>query len=142
MALTRDFRLTVKARAEKDAAFRAALYREAVQAIVDGDLATGKALLRDFINATLGFAPLARRLALPEKSLMRMLGPKGNPRAANLVAVLGLLGTESGVSLAVRAKPQPRDSRQAAGSGGTPITRRTAPRRPAGTGSGRAAARP
>jgi hypothetical protein len=71
-SLTRDFRETVKARAERDPAFRAGLYAEAVQAFLDGDLATAKILLRDFINATVGFARLRRRIGVPEKSLMCM----------------------------------------------------------------------
>ena len=37
----------------------------------------------------------------PSKSLMRMLGPKGNPRANNLLAMIGKLQRVSGVRLAV-----------------------------------------
>ena len=105
MPLTRDFRETVKARAARDPAFRAGLYREAVQSILDGDLATAKILLRDFINATAGFPQLTRRVGVPEKSLMRMFGPNGNPRAENLVAVVAALGDECRLSLTVRATP-------------------------------------
>ena len=54
MALTRDFRETVKARAERDAAFREALLTEAVELLIAGDLEVGKALLRDSTNATVG----------------------------------------------------------------------------------------
>jgi DNA-binding phage protein len=96
------------ARAERDPAFRAGLYQEAVQAILDGELGTAKILLRDFINATLGFAKLARRINSPEKLLMRMFGPNGNPRAENLVAVVRALKEECGLSLTVRAAPQRR----------------------------------
>jgi hypothetical protein len=60
MALTKDFRDTVKQRADREPAFRAGLYQEAVQAMLDGDLPTGRVLLRDFMNATLGVADLAR----------------------------------------------------------------------------------
>jgi DNA-binding phage protein len=105
MPLTRDFRETVKARADRDPAFRAGLYQEAVQALLDGDLGTAKILLRDVINATMGFAELARRVETPEKSLMRMFGPAGNPRAENLVAVVAALREECHVSLTVRASP-------------------------------------
>jgi DNA-binding phage protein len=105
MPLTKDFRETVKARADHDPAFRAGLYQEAVQAMLDGDLATGRLLLRDFINATTGFAVLAGRLGVHEKSLMRMFGAAGNPHAENLLAVLRTLQDECRLSLRVEAKP-------------------------------------
>ncbi len=101
MPLTRDFKETVKARAERDMAFREALLTEAVKLLLAGDLETGKAILRDYINATVGFEKLARATGTPSKSLMRMLGPKGNPRADNLFKVLGKLQRVSGVHLQV-----------------------------------------
>ena len=111
--LTRDFRETAKARAERDPAFRAGLYREAVQAILDGDLATAKILLRDVTNATVGFARLGRRIGVPEKSLVRMFGPRGNLRAENLVAAVAALKAECRLSLRVLAtKRRRRAARQ------------------------------
>jgi DNA-binding phage protein len=85
MALTKELKETVKARAERDPAFRAALLSEAAEQLLSGDLETGKAVLRDYINATVGFEKLAKETGTPPKSLMRMLGPKGNPRASNLL---------------------------------------------------------
>jgi hypothetical protein len=82
MALTRDFKETVQARASRDPAFRQALLREAVAAMLAGDLATGKAVLRDYINATIGFEELGRATGTPANSLMRMFGPRGNHRRA------------------------------------------------------------
>jgi DNA-binding phage protein len=117
MPLTRDFRQTVKARAERDPAFRAGLYQAAMQAMLDGEFGTAKVLLRDFINATVGFARLGDRIGIPEKSLMRMLGPNGNPRAENLVAAMAALKDECRLSLTVRAEPPrrtPRPERHAA----------------------------
>jgi DNA-binding phage protein len=108
MPLTRDFRDTVKARVERDPAFRAALFREAVQAVVDGDLQTAKVLLRDYINATVGFSKLGRALDLPEKSLMRMYGPSGNPRADNLLATLAELKAQTRVTVRVDTAPVAR----------------------------------
>jgi DNA-binding phage protein len=101
MALTREFKATVKARAARDPAFREALLTKAAEQLLAGDLETGKAVLRDYINATVGFEKLARATGTPAKSLMRMLGPKGNPRASNLLAVLGKLQRVAGVHLAV-----------------------------------------
>lgn len=102
MPLTRSFKDTVKARAERDAAFREALLTEGVDAMLAGDIDTGKAVLRDYINATIGFDKLAEETGTPAKSLMRMLGPRGNPNARNLFSMLHRLQSASGVSLRVR----------------------------------------
>ncbi len=53
MALTQDFRETVRDRIASDPAYRMALLREAVECLLSGDLDTGKAILRDYINAIL-----------------------------------------------------------------------------------------
>jgi DNA-binding phage protein len=104
MALTKAFKETVKARAERDPVFREALLAEAVEQLLAGRLDTGKAVLRDYINATVGFDKLAQATGTPTKSLMRMLGPKGNPRASNLLTVIGKLQRMSKVHLAVGAE--------------------------------------
>ena len=114
MPLTRDFRETVKARADRDPEFRAGLYQEAVQVALDGDLGTARVLLRDFINTTVGFAQLGSRIGVPEKSLMRMFAPDGNPWAENLVAVVAALKEVCGLSLTVTAKPIRRVTRRPA----------------------------
>ena len=103
MPLTREFKDTVKARVDSDPAFRAALLKEAVELLLDGDITTGKAVLRDYINATTGFEGLAKEVGTPSKSLMRMFSPKGNPSAAKLFAVLSHLQKATGVQLAVAA---------------------------------------
>ena len=103
MALTRSFRDTVQARATRDPAFRQALFQEAAQVLLDGDLAGGRSALRDYINATIGFDTLAEVTNTPAKSLMRMFGPRGNPTAANLFAVINALQDRTGVQLEVRA---------------------------------------
>ena len=108
MALTRDFKETVKARADRDPAFREALLTEAVEQLIAGKVEIGKTVLRDYINATVGFARLAKATGTPSKSLMRMLGPKGNPRASNLLAMIGKLQRVSGVRLAVGTGPKKR----------------------------------
>ncbi len=103
MPLTRDFKETVKARAAHDTAFRAALLSEAVELLLADDVATGRAVLRDYINATIGFDDLASKIGKPVKSVMRMFGPNGNPTAQNLFAVIHQLQKATGVSLGVRA---------------------------------------
>ena len=103
MALTRDFRVTIKARAERDAAFRKELLREGVECLLAGDVETGKTILRDYINATLGFVELAQAVDRSPKSLMRMLGPSGNPQARNLFEIVAYLQQREGVRFLIRA---------------------------------------
>lgn len=103
MALTRAFRETVYHRAQQDGRFRKALLTEAVNAYLSGDEVTGKAVLRDVINATIGFQQLAADLQKPSKSLHRMLGPGGNPNTANFFAILQVLQKRVGVRLTVKA---------------------------------------
>jgi hypothetical protein len=59
--------------------------REGVDARLSGDLGTGKAILRDFIHATIGFEALSAATGTPPKSLLRLCGPRGNPQAGNLL---------------------------------------------------------
>ncbi len=103
MVLTVNFRDHVKARIEADPEFRAALLQEAVQTLIEGEVGTARAVLRDFINATIGFPALAKATGIPPKSLMRMFGPKGNPTAANLSDVIRVLQKKTRVHLEVRA---------------------------------------
>ncbi len=101
MALTREFKETIQARARRDSAFRHALLREGVECMLAGDVETGKAVLRDFINATVGFEQLGLKTRIPPKSLARMFGPRGNPQAKNLFDVVAWLQKEEGVRLSV-----------------------------------------
>ena len=102
MPLTREFRETVRARAQADARFRAAMLTEAINELLAGDLGTGKALLRDYVNATITFDRLAEVTDIPVKSLQRMLGPRGNPTAENLFAVIKALQDAEHITLAVK----------------------------------------
>lgn len=102
MPLTRDFKDTIKARAAADSAFREALLTEAIDYFLAGDTDTGKAILRDYINATIGFEALGTLTGKETKSLMRMFGPKGNPQARNLFDVLAHLQAREGVHLSVQ----------------------------------------
>jgi DNA-binding phage protein len=103
MVLTRSFKDHIKAKIESDPEFRQALFQEAVQTLIEGDVDTARTVLRDFINATVGFAALAKATGIPPKSLMRMFGPSGNPTAANLSEVIRVLQKKTGVHLEVRA---------------------------------------
>ena len=104
MALTKDFKDTIQARAQRDPAFRKALLQEGVECMLAGDVDTGKAVLRDYINATIGFEELSQVFEKSSKSLMRMFGPKGNPQASNLFAVIQYLQEQEGIHLEVKAR--------------------------------------
>jgi len=102
MPLTKDFKDTVKARMERSPKFRRAVLREAIECLLAGDVETGKVMLRDYINGTIGFEELGDRTQTPAKSLMRMFGPSGNPQAKNLFDVLATLQQAEGVQFQVR----------------------------------------
>jgi DNA-binding phage protein len=102
MPLTRSFKETVQARARRDKAFREALLIEGIDALLAGEIDTGKAILRDYVNATVGFDKLSKQTGSSPKSLMRMLGPKGNPKARNLFSIIHGLQKSSGVHLRVQ----------------------------------------
>jgi len=103
MALTRDFKETIQARVERDSAFREELLREGVECLLSGDMDTGKAVLRDYINATIGFEELAGLTDKSPKSLMRMFGPRGNPQARNLFEIIGFLQKREGLHFKVQS---------------------------------------
>src|ERR1700678_2505824 len=103
MALTRDFKETIRTRVERDPKFRKELLREGIEAMFESDVATGKIVIRDYINATVGFTDLAEATRIASKSLMRMLGPAGNPRANNRFEIVSLLQHREGLRFEVKA---------------------------------------
>lgn len=104
MPVTRTFRITVMERAARDARFRQHLLIEAINELLTGDLSAGKAMLRDYINATISFEQLARKLKKSSKSLHRMLGPQGNPTAENLFGIIKVLQAYERVQLQVKSQ--------------------------------------
>lgn len=104
MALTRDFKETIQARVARDPAFREALLKEGVECLLAGDVDTGKAVLRDYINATIGFERLGGLTHKSPKSLMRMFGPSGNPQARNLFEIIGHLQQREGLHFRVETE--------------------------------------
>jgi DNA-binding phage protein len=106
MLLTRDFKETIRARVERDPKFRKELLRESLESLLAGDITTAKAILRDYINATVGFTELSKATRIPSKSLMRMLGPTGNPRANNLFEVVSFLQQREGVRFHLKTAPR------------------------------------
>ena len=95
MPLTKKFKDTVMARAKADKDFREELIIEATNALLEGDIDTGKSLIKDYLNATETFAVVADQLRKDEKSIRRMLGPSGNPTLKNFIGILKVCsGTE------------------------------------------------
>jgi len=123
MPLTRKFKETIRARVKRDPGFRKALLREGIECLLAGDVETGKIILRDFINATVGFTKLSAATRRSSKSLMRMLGPRGNPQARNLFEIVVYLQRAEGMTF----KPRPISAHRRTG------------RRPLSKGSKRAA---
>ena len=104
MALTRDFRETIVAKIQRDPKFHQTLFTEAINAYLSGDTATGKAILRDLVNATIGFEALAAATKKPSKSLHRMLAPRGNPNTENFFDIVNALQKKTRVKLRVTAR--------------------------------------
>ena len=103
MPLTRDFRITIRERLARDPGFREAMLEEGVRCLLAGEVDVGKSVLRDYVNATIGFQELGGLTAKSPKSLMRMLGPNGNPQARNLFEIISCLQEREGLRLEVQA---------------------------------------
>lgn len=103
MVLTRDFKETVKERAERDPAFAKAMLDEAATAFLNGEPHVARLILRDLVNASLGFEHLATETNRPSKSLHRMLSEKGNPSMDNLAAIFGAVRKRLGVAFEAHA---------------------------------------
>ena len=91
MALTRDFEETVAARVHGDPAFAQALLDEVITLFINGEPDTAKLILRDLVNATVGFESLAEEINKPAKSLHRMLSASGNPTMSNVSAIFAAI---------------------------------------------------
>ena len=103
MALTRDFRETVQERVKPDAASRKGLLNEAIEGLLSGEASVSKELLRDYINATVGFPKLAAHTKIHVKTLHQMFGPNGNPTAGKLFDIVAYLQNVEGVRFEIRS---------------------------------------
>ncbi len=110
MPLSRNFTETVREQIERSPAYRRELLKGAIECMHEGDLQTAKSVLRDYINGTIGFEPLAEALGRSPKSLMRMLSATGNPQMSNLFEVTGYLQKHErvrvGITLHALRKPK------------------------------------
>lgn len=113
MGTTKDFNETVRADLQNSPDYRRAYLREAVGCVISGDVETGKSVLRKYINGTLGFVALGVAVGRSSKTLMQMLGPKGNPTITNFFEIVAYLQKIEGSALAVIDAPplRPRKPR-------------------------------
>lgn len=102
MTLSRDFKHTVIERVERDPAFAKSMLDEAATLFLNGEPDTARAILRDLVNATVGFEALATKTRTPSKSLHRMLSPAGNPNMDNLAAIFGAVRKSLNVDIRVK----------------------------------------
>jgi DNA-binding phage protein len=85
------------ARMKREPEFAAAILREGINALLACEFNVGKDMVRDYVNATVGFDRLSKKTKIPIKSVMRMLGPSGNPQMSNLFAILDVLRKHAGI---------------------------------------------
>jgi DNA-binding phage protein len=100
--LTRDVAETIDARIVRDSEFAIALLDEAVSLFLNGEPETARLILRDLVNATIGFEGLAIATEKPSKSLHRMLSAKGNPTMDHLTMIFMALRQELQVEIKVQ----------------------------------------
>ena len=105
MAITRDYKETINERVSKDPAFTAALFDEAITLFLNGEPEVARLVLRDLVNATVGFEELALDIKKPSKSLHRMLSARGNPTMDNLTKIIGILRNNLGLDIEVHTTP-------------------------------------
>ncbi len=103
--IARDYKETVENRIRRDPAFASSLLDEAVSLFLNGEPATARIVLRDLVNATVGFEKLAIETDRPSKSLHRMLSASGNPTMNNLTSIINILRKNLNVDIVVRTVP-------------------------------------
>jgi DNA-binding phage protein len=74
---------------------------EAATLFLNGEPDTSRLILRDLVNATVGFEGLAAATSKQGKSLHRMLSPRGNPSMDNLVAIFAAVKEKLHVGIVV-----------------------------------------
>ncbi|WP_263079864.1 transcriptional regulator [Endozoicomonas sp. Mp262] len=104
MPLTRDYKETLLERAQQDPAFAQALLDEAIGLFLNGDPVTARIVLRDLVNATMGFEDLAQQTEKTSKSLHRMLSDRGNPTMDNLAKIFTALRQALNVDIVVHVE--------------------------------------
>ena len=105
MSITRDYKDTINERIGSDSEFTASLLDESITLFLNGEPDVARLVLRDLVNATVGFEKLAEEVEKPSKSLHRMLSARGNPTMDNLTKIIGILRARLGLEIEVRTTP-------------------------------------
>ena len=113
MPSTRSYHVTIQERAAREVGFRRSLLAGAVECFLNGEMGVGKTLMRDVINATVGYTRLGELTQRHPKSLIRMFSPSGNPQARNLFDVISRLQEHEGVRLGVTVVDEAVDPAEA-----------------------------
>ncbi|MEY2984157.1 MAG: hypothetical protein RLZZ568_774 [Cyanobacteriota bacterium] len=104
--LTKESAETVQARLQDDQEFAIALFNEAIAALFNSEPELTRLILRDLVNATIGFEALATLTDRPSKSLHRMLSPSGNPTMDNLTLILKTLQAKLNIQVSIQTTPR------------------------------------
>jgi DNA-binding phage protein len=104
MSITRDYKETINERIKRDPEFTAAMLDEAITLFLNGEPQVARLVLRDLVNATVGFEELSLEVEKPSKSLHRMLSARGNPTMDNLTKIIGILRKKLALDIEVHTK--------------------------------------
>jgi len=105
MDITRDYKETINERIKDDPKFANTLLDEAISLFLNGESEVARLVLRDLVNATIGFENLSKEINKPSKSLHRMLTAKGNPTMDSLTNIFKALKNILNVDIKVHAVP-------------------------------------
>lgn len=103
MALTREYKQTVLSRIQRDPKFARALYAEAINALLEGEMSEGLSALRDLVHACITFKELSKQTGFGEKALHRMLSRNGNPTTKSLMTIIRAIQQDLKISPHVTA---------------------------------------
>ena len=102
--MSREVIETITARVQSEPAYARALLQQATSLLMQGEPHTAKLMLRDLVNASIGFEQLARDIDKPPKSLHRMLSSAGNPTLSHVSAMLAAIAAYLGVQIETKVK--------------------------------------
>jgi hypothetical protein len=99
--MSRSFSDTVREQQRASAEVRKKYLLGALSCMLNGEIEVGKLMLRRYVNSTIGFIALGAALGKSSKTLMQMLGPKGNPHIRNFFEIVAYLQKVEGTALEV-----------------------------------------
>ena len=103
MPLTRDFKETVRKRAQRESGFREELLKSAVRCMLNGETEVGRIILSDYINSGKSCG-----------DLKRMLNAGCDSPAEDLLALVAVVAEHEGIALDVQVMPRGHYERQLA----------------------------